>query len=49
MFILSLSRVRPSLTGPAVCAREECGIMAELTQSFHVDLVLNDMAATSKP
>ena len=31
------------------CAGEECGATAEITRSLQIDLVLNDMAATSEP
>ena len=31
------------------CAGEECGAMAEITQSLQIGLVLSDVAATSEP
>ena len=48
MFISS-SGFHPSLSGLAVCAREECATTAEMTPSLQVDLVLSDVAATSEP
>ena len=46
---ISSSRFRPSLTGLAVRAGEECVATAEMTRSLLVDLVFNDAAATSEP